>query len=470
MKVKVLHRDPSEFTITKPGGIQKYQRNADPVLHPFDRATEYTRALNGAKIQKMFAKPFLCALEGHTDAVKCMTRCRTVIAPLFTGSCDGEIRFWNVGQRRCFKAVRAHEGFVRGLCTTSDDSLVVSAGEDKTIKLWKFDPDEAVGEMLDEKFSTVGALQSGSSASLHNDKVAPLHVLTSSSMLSSIDAHWGKSSMLATAGETVDIWDYNRTTPLSTYEWGTEATLSVKFNPCEECLLGTTAMDNSIGLFDVRMQSGLRKVVLRNRSNAFCWNPRQPLRFSVANEDGNLYTFDMRKLDSAVFIHKGHVRAVLDLDYSPTGEELVSAGYDKTIRIFNYETQRSREVYHTKRMQRVLCCQYSGDGRFVFSGSEDCNIRVWKNEASDKLGVVSKREKKAQAYRKKLVAKYKHMPEIRRIANHKHLPKAIKLRQDKMNIMDEAQKKKEVNRVKNSKPGSRPKVGEKQKPILRQLK
>ncbi|EER06749.1 WD-repeat protein, putative [Perkinsus marinus ATCC 50983] len=435
MKVKVLHRDPSEYTITKPGGIQKYQRNADPVLHPFDRATEYTRALNGAKIQKMFAKPFLCALEGHTDAVKCMTRCRTVIAPLFTGSCDGEIRFWNVGQRRCFKSVRAHEGFVRGLCTTSDDSLVVSAGEDKTIKLWKY--------------------------GLVNFQ---------SSMLSSIDAHWGKSSMLATAGETVDIWDYNRTTPLSTYEWGTEATLSVKFNPCEECLLGTTAMDNSIGLFDVRMQSGLRKVVLRNRSNAFCWNPRQPLRFSVANEDGNLYTFDMRKLDSAVFIHKGHVRAVLDLDYSPTGEELVSAGYDKTIRIFNYETQRSREVYHTKRMQRVLCCQYSGDGRFVFSGSEDCNIRVWKNEASDKLGVVSKREKKAQAYRKKLVAKYKHMPEIRRIANHKHLPKAIKLRQDRMNIMDEAQKKKEANRVKNSKPGSRPKVGEKQKPILRQLK
>lgn len=44
---------------------------------------------------------------------------------------------------------------------------------------FRFDPDEAVGEMLDEKFSTVGALQSGSSASLHNDKVAPLHVLTS---------------------------------------------------------------------------------------------------------------------------------------------------------------------------------------------------------------------------------------------------------------------------------------------------
>lgn len=56
-----------------------------------------------------------------------------------------------------------------------------------------------------------------------------------------------------------------------------------------------------------------------------------------------------------MFIHKGHVRAVLDLDYSPTGEELVSAGYDKTIRIFNYETQRSREVIRV--LSGLTLCQ-----------------------------------------------------------------------------------------------------------------
>lgn len=41
--------------------------------------------------------------------------------------------------------------------------------------------------------------------------------------------------------------------------------------------------------------------------------------------------------------------------YSPTGEEIVSASYDRTIRIFNVEQAHSREIYHTKRMQHVTC-------------------------------------------------------------------------------------------------------------------
>lgn len=42
----------------------------------------------------------------------------------------------------------------------------------------------------------------------------------------------------------------------------------------------------------------------------------------------------------------------MDLDYSPTGREFVTGGYDKTIRIFNVNDGKSREVYHTKRMQK----------------------------------------------------------------------------------------------------------------------
>lgn len=32
------------------------------------------RALTAAKLQKMFGKPFVCALEGHTDSVKAIAR------------------------------------------------------------------------------------------------------------------------------------------------------------------------------------------------------------------------------------------------------------------------------------------------------------------------------------------------------------------------------------------------------------
>lgn len=72
------------------------------------------------------------------------------------------------------------------------------------------------------------------------------------------------------------------------------------------------------------------------------------------------------------------VSAVMDVDYSPTGREFVAGAYDRSIRIFAYNGGHSREVYTTKRMQRVFCVRFSGDASYVFSGSDDMNVRVWK--------------------------------------------------------------------------------------------
>lgn len=68
----------------------------------------------------------------------------------------------------------------------------------------------------------------------------------------------------------------------------------------------------------------------------------------------------------------------MDVDYAPTGREFVAGGYDRSVRIFAYNGGHSREVYHTKRMQRVMAVRFSGDASYVFSGSDDMNLRVWK--------------------------------------------------------------------------------------------
>lgn len=47
-----------------------------------------------------------------------------------------------------------------------------------------------------------------------------------------------------------------------------------------------------------------------------------------------------------------------------------------------------REIYHTKRMQRVRVVQWSLDNKYIISGSDEMNIRVWKARASEKLGMV----------------------------------------------------------------------------------
>ena len=117
-------------------------------------------------------------------------------------------------------------------------------------------------------------------------------------------------------------------------------------------MLLATSLDRGVMLFDIKSNSSLRKLLLKNKSSAICWNPYEPINFTVGNEDGNAYTFDMRKLEQAKMIHKDHISGILDIDYAPTGKEFVTGGFDKSIRIFKSTEGRSREVYHTKRMQQ----------------------------------------------------------------------------------------------------------------------
>ena len=70
----------------------------------------------------------------------------------------------------------------------------------------------------------------------------------------------------------------------------------------------------------------------------------------IKNSFYSLYTFDMRALDTPVMVHMDHVSAVLDVDYSPTGREFVSASFDKSIRIFPVDKSRSRYVTTSKHL------------------------------------------------------------------------------------------------------------------------
>jgi WD repeat and SOF domain-containing protein 1 len=117
-------------------------------------------------------------------------------------------------------------------------------------------------------------------------------------------------------------------------EWGSETIYTVKFNQSETSVLASCGSDRSTILYDIRTNVPISKVIMKLRTNALCWNPMEPFNFSTASEDHNAYTFDMRNLKHALSVAKGHVSAVMDIDYSPTGQEFVTASYDRTIRIF----------------------------------------------------------------------------------------------------------------------------------------
>ena len=174
------------------------------------------------------------------------------------------------------------------------------------------------------------------------------------------------------------------------------------------------------------------------RSNSLAWSPTFPTTVLLASEDHNLYTFDIRHLNTPSHIYKAHVAAVMSCDWSPTGLEFVSGGWDRTVRIWKEGQGHSPEVYHTKRMQRctyfslifpsflttnmgrVTSTVFSGDARFVLSGSDDGNVRIWKAKASDKLGIITARERAAMEYRDSLKERWRVDSEVSRVARYVH--------------------------------------------------
>jgi WD repeat and SOF domain-containing protein 1 len=108
------------------------------------------------------------------------------------------------------------------------------------------------------------------------------------------------------------------------------------------------------------------------------------------------------------------------------------------------------------------------DAKYVLSGSDDGNVRLWRANASDRSVVRTAREAQKLEYDQHLKEQYKHMPEIRRIARRRHVPKPIKKAGEIKRVEIESIKKREDNRRKHSKPGSVPYSKEREKHIFAQ--
>lgn len=432
MKVKTISRSESVWGRDTKNEQFRLPRNMKEELHPLAKAREYTRAVVAAKMDRMMAHPFLGAMSGHADGVYCTAM--YALDRLCSGSADGEVKLWCLSEKKCLATFQAHEGACKGVCEVPQSQKVFSCGLDKTVKLW--------GQKEEYKYSSTHGLNT--------------------------IAHNYQQEMFATGGESVEIWNHNRSNPTFSYNWDSRSITQVKFNKTETNVLASVGTDRSIILYDVRMQTALKKVVMINSCNSVCWNPMEPFIFAVGNEDHNVYLFDMRFLESSTNVFRDHVSAVLDIDFSPTGREIVSGAFDRTIRIFNVSHGHSRDVYFLKRMQRIWSVKFSLDSKYITAGSDDGNIRLWKSKASEKLGLISQKEKQHLEMSEALVSKYKHMPEIRKIVSQRHLPSSLKKQSTRKKIKVDAYKLRKEKEIEHCKLNVE-RVPERKKGILNVL-
>ncbi|KFA68672.1 hypothetical protein S40285_02608 [Stachybotrys chlorohalonatus IBT 40285] len=441
MKIKALSRSVSAHQ--PPGSdVAKQPRNLDPALHPFERAREYQRALTAVKLERMHAAPFVGQLgKGHVDGVYSLAKDPNSLEHIASGSGDGIVKCWDLTDRDEMWHTTAHENIVKGMEWTRDRKLLTCAA-DKTIKL--YDPYNTPSES------------------------APISSWLGNGAFTSLSHHRSRNSFAA-ASSVISIYDLERHTAApEVLRWPTsvDTITNVAFNYVETSVLASCSTDRSIVIYDLRTSTPVTKTVLNFASNHVAWSPMEAFNMATASEDHNIYLFDMRKFDRALNVLKDHVAAVMDVEFSPTGEELVSASWDRTVRLWKRDAGHSRDIYHTKRMQRVMSAKWTPDARFVLSGSDDGNIRIWRANASQREGVKSARQRQALEYNDALTQRYGHMPEVRRIKRHRHVPKVVKKAGEIKNEELKSIKRREENERRHTKKQFDRRKSEREKMIL----
>lgn len=268
MKVKVINRSEEDFTRERSNDVKKVHRNYDPDLHQFSKAHEYARALNAAKLDRVFAKPFVAALP-HADGVTALARNPRRLNSLVAGSADGVIMIWDIPGSRPLRKLLGHSGAVRGIGFAPGGEACVSAGADASAKLWKVRAGcEALTSGGRSGLALFGAPQGGGRLAARpqaGNRSHPLHHLVTvfetaaasnppqvpyapfeagdvcaeqgpalefsgRHAFRGVDHHWCRPTF-ATAGSTVELWDHGRSEAVGSFSWGSDSVVSVRFNP-----------------------------------------------------------------------------------------------------------------------------------------------------------------------------------------------------------------------------------------------
>lgn len=312
---------------------------------------------------------------------------------LATGGSDELVRLWEAGTAEPLATLRGHLGAVRALAAAEDG--VWSGADDGTVRLWPWDPEEAVLEHDGESIWGFDVSRDGRLAGV-STSAGKVRVwdLASRQALWTRQGHEGETCgvvFTADAGRLVSsandgklqVWDVATGEPLAVLEDiddGRAVALSV--SP-DGRLLAAGSSSGTAKLWDVATGEQVGSVGGHDGEIwRLVWLP-DGRRLVSAGRDGAVQVV---AVPSGEVLHRfqAHDTWVHGASLSPDATRLATASADKTIRVWDLASG-TRLLELTGHDERVYDVQWSPDGRRLASASNDFTARLWDAETGDPL-------------------------------------------------------------------------------------
>jgi WD40 repeat protein len=305
-------------------------------------------------------------LKGHASAVMAVT-----FSPdgsrLASASSDRTVKVWSVMTQAGARTLSGQARQVHSVAFSPDGSRLASAHRAGVVKIWD-------GRTGQEVFSL--AHSSGDAIPQQGWEGAVVGV-----------AFHPDGNRLASVGfdETVKVWDLTthrviypfqgQPHPVGGNPEPPSPMRGVAFSP-DGRFLALASADQTIHVWD--LTTGSKAFTLLGHTAwvySVVFSP-DGKRLASASEDQSVRVWDLTTRQM-VHLLQGHTASVLSVAFNPDGSRLASASHDTTIRIWDAGT--GQEV-RTLRGQAfvVRSVAFSRDGSRLASGSPDQIVRVWE--------------------------------------------------------------------------------------------
>ncbi|MDA0674353.1 MAG: TIR domain-containing protein, partial [Cyanobacteria bacterium] len=285
--------------------------------------------------------------------------------------------------------VQAHRGPIQDLAL-KDDTLAV-ASHDRTVSLWRVPPGESALVSLAQfrthaapvnrvMFSPNGQqlITAGEDKSIRlwSRNGQPQGVLLGhTGQVTAVAVH-PTANLLVSGGSdrTIRLWTLDRPhiTPLPGHEAPVE---QVAVSPKDD-LIATVSGDRTLRLW---RQDGTPLQILRAGDAPLLSVAFHPdgQRVAAASADGNLYLWSVDGATPPQII-AAHRSPAYDLAFSPDGRYLASAGDDRQVVVWTLTGDRVLTLPEYR--DGVLSLAFSPDGQTLATGGEDYRIQLWDRQ------------------------------------------------------------------------------------------
>jgi WD40 repeat protein len=333
---------------------------------------------------------------GHSGPVTCLAFSSDSLY-LTSASSDMTVRVWNLQEMTEEAVLAGHSDRIICLQISKDNKLIASGSADSTIRIWSL-ADMSLEAEFSGHTSTITCLafthdsaylSSGSADS--TVRIWNLHEMREEILFS---GHLNKVTCISISPDdrfiasgswdaTVRIWSIKEAREESVLRGHSNFIVSLAFSS-NSIYLASSSWDSTVRIWS--MEEMKQQAELHGHSGKVHF-------VALSRNDKYLVSADAKTLINRTFSAScdriqitEHSNAVNCVEFSEDGKYVTSCSEDNTVILWNL-AEREEEIELTGHSGPVSCCKVSKDSRLVISGSWDGSVRIWNIEKKEQEAV-----------------------------------------------------------------------------------